>query len=316
MPPKTRAIALFAVLTAAATYVLVAIPPVLQDESYHQFADQRTIWGIPNFWNVISNLAFLVSGVWGIGALRRAEAFRCPWERAAFGVLLAGVLLTAAGSAYYHLRPNNGTLVWDRLPMTLAFLSLFSMTIGERIDPRLGRALLLPLLVAGTASVLYWKATGDLRSYGLTQFVPLIAIPAMLLLFPAHYSHSGGIWAMAGLYVLAKAVELYDRPIGALMATGGHPWKHVLAAAAVACYVAAVRRRRPSDARVLDHFGISAPVNTAPLRSRLGNSTELATTATEPRPLGSGCPLEPRNPQNGYAPLTRRPCLARRLVRY
>jgi hypothetical protein len=242
--PKTRAVPLFAVLTVAAGCVLVAVPPVPQDESYHQFADQRTIWGIPNFWNVISNLAFVAVGLWGIGALRRREAFQRRWERTAYGVLLAGVLLTAFGSAYYHLRPNNDRLVWDRLPMTMAFLSLFSTTIGERIDLWLGRALLVPLVIAGAASVLYWKVSGDLRWYGLAQFVPLIAIPAMLILFPPAYSHSGGIWAMAGLYALAKAVELWDRPIATIIAAGGHPWKHVLAATAVGCYVATVRRRK------------------------------------------------------------------------
>jgi hypothetical protein len=241
---RTRAVALFAVLTVAAAFVLVAVPLVPQDESYHQFADRRIIWGIPNFWNVITNLAFVAVGVGGIGTLRRSEAFRWRWERTAYGVLLAGVLLTACGSAHYHLLPNSDTLVWDRLPMTLAFLSLFSATIGERIDPRLGRALLVPLLIAGAASVLYWKASGDLRCYGLAQFVPMIAIPAMLILFPPRYSHSGGIWAMAGLYALAKAAELWDRPIAAMIATGGHPWKHVLAAAAVGCYVATVRRRK------------------------------------------------------------------------
>jgi hypothetical protein len=244
MSPKTRAIALFAALAVAAAYVLLAVPPVPQDESYHQFADRRTIWGIPNFWNAISNLGFLAAGLWGFGALRRRNAFIRPWERTAYGVFLAGVLLTAFGSTYYHLRPDSNRLVWDRLPMTLAFLSLFSTTIGERIDQRLGRALLVPLLIVGAVSVLHWKASGDLRWYGLVQFVPLIAIPAMLILFPPRYSHSGWIWAMAGLYALAKAVELWDRPISALTATGGHPWKHVLAAAAVGCYGAAVSRRK------------------------------------------------------------------------
>ncbi|MGO9257302.1 MAG: hypothetical protein ACLQU1_13495 [Bryobacteraceae bacterium] len=131
MSPKTRAFALFAALAVASAYVLLAVPPVPQDESYHQFADRRTIWGIPNFWNVISNLAFVAAGLWGIGALRRREVFACPWERAAYAVFLAGVLLTAFGSAYYHLRPDSNRLVWDRLPMTLAFLSLFSTTIGS-----------------------------------------------------------------------------------------------------------------------------------------------------------------------------------------
>jgi hypothetical protein len=247
MSSRLRAIALFGILAGAAAYVMLALPPVLQDESYHQFADRRTIGGIPNFWNVISNLAFVAAWFYGIGALRRKAAFTKDWERAAYGVFLAGVLLTAFGSAWYHLHPNSGTLLWDRLPMTLAFLSLFSATIGERIDCRLGRVMLIPLLLAGVGTVLHWRLSGDLRWYGLAQFAPVLSIPAMLLLFPPRYSHSGGIWAMAGLYVLAKAAELWDRPIAAVIATGGHPWKHVLAAAAVSCYAATVRRRKIAE---------------------------------------------------------------------
>ena len=242
--PKTRAIVLFACLAAIAAGVLLFVPPVHQDESYHLFADQRTILGIPNFWNVISNLGFLAIGLWGLRALGSRQAFGQQWERVAYGVLLAGVVLTAFGSAYYHLHPDSGTLVWDRLPMTLSFLSLFTTTIGERIDSRLGRMLLAPLLVMGVLSVVYWKATGDLRPYGLVQFLPLLAIPAMLLWLPPRYTGSGWIWAMAGFYALAKVVELWDAPIGAVVATGGHPWKHLFAAAAIACYVTGVERRQ------------------------------------------------------------------------
>lgn len=244
MTSRTKAVALFGVLAVAAAYVLVAIPPVAQDEAYHRFADQRTLFGIPNFWNVISNAGFLAAGLWALGGVRRTAGLVERWERVSYGIFSAGVVLTAFGSAYYHLWPDSDTLVWDRLPMTLAFLSLFSTAIGERIGMRLGRALLGPLLVAGVASVVYWKVSGDLRWYGLVQFVPLLAIPAMLLLFPPRYSHTGGIWAMAGLYVLAKAAESWDRPIAGLISTGGHPWKHVLAAAAVSCYAVSVRRRK------------------------------------------------------------------------
>ena len=35
-------------------------PPLPQDPTYHVFADRRTFFGIPNFWNVCSNLASLL----------------------------------------------------------------------------------------------------------------------------------------------------------------------------------------------------------------------------------------------------------------
>lgn len=51
----------------------------------------------------------------------------------ALAVLFAGVLLTSAGSTWYHLAPTNDSLVWDRLPMTLGFMGLFaaSRAAGE-----------------------------------------------------------------------------------------------------------------------------------------------------------------------------------------
>ena len=91
---------------------LLPLPPLLQDQNYHQFADQRELFGVPNFWNVVSNLPFIAVGVIGLAQFRRdATTF----------VLFAGLFLTGFGSSYYHLNPNDGTLFWDRLPMTLCF---------------------------------------------------------------------------------------------------------------------------------------------------------------------------------------------------
>src|ERR1700735_4356600 len=149
------AVAALAILCAASLAILLFLPPVLQDPNYHNFADVRTLLGIPNFWNVISNAAFLTAAAFGIRALRSRSAFTEPWERHAFGVLLAGTVMVAIGSAYYHLRPDSATLFWDGLPMTLVFMSLFAATIGERINLHIGRQCLLPLLALGVTSVAY-----------------------------------------------------------------------------------------------------------------------------------------------------------------
>ena len=45
---------------------LPLLPPIAQDPTYHQFADQRTLLGIPNFWNVVSNLPFVLVGAMGL----------------------------------------------------------------------------------------------------------------------------------------------------------------------------------------------------------------------------------------------------------
>ena len=119
-------------------------------EHYHDFADQRVVLGVPHALNVASNLGFLIVGAVGLGRLWRpgssfADA-RERWPHAVFFVSLVGV---GFGSAYYHLAPSHGTLFWDRLPMSLAFMSLLSAVLAERLGPRVGLRL-FPWLAAAT----------------------------------------------------------------------------------------------------------------------------------------------------------------------
>jgi ceramidase len=231
-------------LAAVALAALLILPPIHQDPRYHAFADQRTIWGIPNFWNVVSNLPFFLVAIWGIRALRNREAFLQPWERSAYLILLLGVGLVAFGSSYYHAWPDNTTLFWDRLPMAIVFMSLLATTIGERISMRGGRLLLLPLIAIGAASVIAWRLSGDLRLYGVVQFYPMLALPLLLILFPSRYSAPAGVWAMIAFYALAKILEYFDHQIAPVLSTGGHPWKHLAGGAAMLCYVSAISGRR------------------------------------------------------------------------
>ena len=197
---------------------LLLVPPISQDQAYHSFADQRTILGIPNFWNVVSNAGFLVVGIMGL--LR--------FKDVASRILFAGVLLTSVGSSYYHWAPGDSRLVWDRLPMTLVFMSLLSIVLGIWFDAHLGRLLLPPALVFGVASVFWWWSTGDLRPYAVAQFGPLlILIPALIFCKPAR-----GLWPVLLFYAAAKFAEEYDQSIYTWAVLSGHTFKHVLAALA------------------------------------------------------------------------------------
>jgi len=119
--------------------------PIAQDPNYHLFADHRTLLAIPNFWNVMSNLPFLIVGTLGFRASLQIteDPLRNAWL-----VFFAGVFLTAFGSGYYHLAPDNDTLAWDRLTMTIGFMSFVAIIIGEYLSIPWGRRLLVPLLVA------------------------------------------------------------------------------------------------------------------------------------------------------------------------
>ncbi len=149
-------------------------PAIPQRPEYHAFADQRTVLGIQNGLNVLSNLPFLLVGIAGIGVVLLAGARRSALRAAGilwpYAALFLGTALTAFGSGHYHLNPNNQSLVWDRLPMAIGFMGLLGAVIGERVGPRPAQVLFGPLVLAGVASVFYWRQTellgrGDLRPY-------------------------------------------------------------------------------------------------------------------------------------------------------
>ena len=216
--------------------LLFARPPIHRSLEYHRFADQRTLLGIPHCLNVLSNVPFVLIGGVGLWFVAfgdwKSQRFQTAWERGPYLLFFLGVLLTSVGSAYYHLEPTNSRLVWDRLPMALAFMGLFSGIVAERIGVRVGVALLIPLGAAGIASVLYWAETDDLRPYYLVQFFPMLAIPLLLLLFPPRYSGTGFFFLALFWYVLAKFAE---HPLDHAIFfwngwVSGHTLKHLLAA--------------------------------------------------------------------------------------
>jgi hypothetical protein len=216
---------------------LLQIPPIPQDQSYHEFADQRTLFGIPNFWNVVSNLPFIAVGAAGLLRLCHNSGTM---------IIFLGIFLTGFGSSFYHWNPNDDSLFWDRLPMTLSFMGTLSVLVEERVDARMGAALLWPLLAIGVFSLLIWRWTGDLRLYVWVQFFPFVALLLLFLLFPPKYTGLSYWLIAAGLYALAKLLELYDREIYSTVSVlSGHTFKHFAAAAACFTILRYFQTRRP-----------------------------------------------------------------------
>ena len=237
---------LIGVLAVAAIAAAWSLEPIPQDPGYHEFADRRRWLGIANVWNVATNLPFLIIGLLGLSWRSRllSEALRDHYT-----VFVIGAALVGVGSAYYHWAPSTPTLVWDRLPMTIAFMALFAAVVQDRLSARLGRVLLWALIVAGAATIAYWYWSeladrGDLRPYAVVQFLPMLLIPMMLLLFRGTNLRDGWLWATLGAYLLAKVAEHFDPVIYA--ATGvmsGHSLKHLLAAIAAWWAIRAFLRR-------------------------------------------------------------------------
>jgi len=249
--PAVANTVIIAVSVTAILVVFLLVPPVAQDPAYHQFADTRSLLGVNNFLNVASNLPFFAVGLWGLLLVGRYGEKTClPGLHAAYVVFFSGVILTALGSAYYHLNPANGPLIWDRLPMTIGFAGLFSVIVGEFVSVRIARRILVPLLLIGYASVEYWAFTesigaGDLRPYAVVQFLPMLLIPVILVKYQPAIGTSKYFWVMLAFYVFAKLFEQLDAQIydaGQLLS--GHSIKHLFAALTPATLLYALLQRR------------------------------------------------------------------------
>lgn len=236
-------------LTVIVIIVAGMVEPSAQDITFHSFADARTLIAIPNCLNVISNIPFVLIGIYGLSKIQKGNT------GVIFSVLFTGILLTGVGSAYYHYHPDNNTLVYDRIPMTIVFMAFLSATIAERINPRWGAAVLAPLVIMGIASVLWWHHTegmgkGDLRFYMVVQFYPVVLIPIIFLLFPAPGGKQVARYfiRIIAWYLIAKVLERYDDEIfSALHLVSGHSLKH-LAAAVSTWYILKIYRLKTAAA--------------------------------------------------------------------
>lgn len=234
-----------------------------QPLEYHDFASQRQILGIPNGCDVLSNFAFLVVGVWGLAIVLSKKGqerrFINPLEKIPYLVFFTGVIFVSLGSGYYHHSPDNETLIWDRLPMTIGFVAFFASALMERVSIKIGILTLFPGLVLGAATVFYWSWTeslgqGDLRPYYFVQFYPLVAVAALMALFPARYTGAIYLFFALVFYASAKVLEAMDQEV--FKHTGGfvsgHMLKHLTAAFGIALLVRMIKNRRPliSDGKV------------------------------------------------------------------
>ena len=232
------AIVLFAVLR-------FVFGPLAQDPSYHLFADVRA-WGpIPRAGDVLSNLAILVAGLAGIALRRRVHIG--PGERAAYALLVAGMLLTAAGSAYYHWEPSDARLIWDRLPMTFVLAAIVALVLADRVDPAFARVAWWPFALLGVASLVWWSWSGDLLVYLVMRVGAGLLIICLCLLRDGRYSHIGWLVAALALDIVMAVSERLDREIFAATSglVSGHNVKHLLAGALLGCLLLWLLQRRP-----------------------------------------------------------------------
>lgn len=247
LPYKTWGIISVSILAIIIVFSYDRIP---QELDYHHFADERFMWSVPNFWNVISNLSFNLIGIVGIYYIMSKETL-LPHHRLGQLTFFIGVFLTGIGSFYYHWNPTNNTLVWDRIPLTIALMGFFAVILGDAFtySKYLFILVLTSLLILGIGSVLYWQHTenihqGDLRWYALVQFLPIVLIPVLLLLFKSSYN-TKYLWFVLLAYVIAKFFEHFDDEVYHLFnGISGHTIKHFVAAIAPWFFWHAIKVRK------------------------------------------------------------------------
>jgi hypothetical protein len=239
---RRRVLAFTAVLGGAcAAGVLLALPPWPQDPGYHHFADARTLLGVPNALNVLTNLAFLFVAAMAF----RARPRLAPGdELLPVRIFALGLVLTSIGSAIYHAFPSDRTLVLDRAGMVVAFMALIAIAIGDYAGAAVRSTLAIAEL-AGIASIVIWMAANDLRLYGVAQFFPPLLLIALPLFFRSRYTRGSLLAGVFVFYAIAKLCETYDRLLFDAMGQtiSGHSLKHLAAAAAAGFIVLWIARR-------------------------------------------------------------------------
>ncbi|MFM9879371.1 MAG: hypothetical protein ACKVOO_03045, partial [Burkholderiaceae bacterium] len=223
-------------LVCAALLALAAFgPPLEQLPHFHDFADQRPWWGMPNAGDVLSNLLFALGGLLGLMGLRRWRAgLVSQAEQSLAALSFTGLLLTALCSGYYHWQPDDAGLVVDRLGMCVAFAGLLGLAAAGRISGRAGLVLAASLLLLAPMTVWVWAESGNLLPWAVLQFggmgllLWLAARPALAGALPVRWA-----WVVV-IYALAKCLELGDAAV--FEATGewvsGHTLKHIVASLA------------------------------------------------------------------------------------
>ena len=240
-------------LVAVMIAMLYFYGPISQPLKYHDFADKRAIGSLPYGADVLSNLGFLLVGLWGFIRLfsqRHHPQISHGWP--GYILFLSALIGTAAGSAFYHWAPDNFRLIWDRLPIALACAGLLAAVHCEIRRSSKGWTETAAWAIFAAASVVWWYITGlygqdDLRPYILLQCLPLVLIPLWQKVYSASRADRKAFLLAIGCYMLAKVAELNDHVLfNSLHMVSGHTLKHLFATLAAAVIIWRLTKRMKS----------------------------------------------------------------------
>ncbi len=220
------------------------VNPMPQSLAYHNFADAHTIFGIKNFHNVMTNIVFIILGTMGLRDYIKSNRKDLNWL-----IFILSILLVGPGSAYYHYTPNNQTLFWDRLPMTMGFISLTCFALFEMHNVKTKRNLYLLLAqIIGLSTLFYWVKFDDLRFYLWVQFTPIVLMLYIAFIVSSSSLRPRNLIFAVVFYVAAKMTESSDIKIFESIDYSGHSIKHLLAGVAV-YFLITIRKPKTKHAK-------------------------------------------------------------------
>ncbi|XP_020593472.1 uncharacterized protein LOC110033745 isoform X1 [Phalaenopsis equestris] len=219
------------VATLIGLILLVATPTIPHSPTQHIFADMRNFLGVPNTLNVLTTYPYLFFGVPGLVFCLSGSCFGISLKGELWGWVLfyAGTAAAAFGSAYYHLKPDDDRIIWERLPMMISTISLLSNLVIERLDERVGISCLISLLMLVFVSATIERTFDDLRLCIIFHFIPCIAIPVLVFLFPPKYTHSTYWFWATGFYLLSRFESVADMKVYSIdrYIISGHSLEHL-----------------------------------------------------------------------------------------
>jgi hypothetical protein len=233
-------------LAFLALLLVAAIGPALTgaEAGVSTFADDRAWHQLPNAMDVLSNLPFLLIGLWGLRRLHwldrshdhaataaqepHLNSLDCAW------IFFAGLVACAAGSTFYHLQPDMLRLAADRAGMAIVFAGLIGFAVCERVSQRAGWVAAWTTLASGLLAVAVWRETGNITPWAVVQFGGMALVLTLALARPMTDAVGLKLGWVIFVYALAKVFELADH--GIYEAThhliSGHSLKHFTAALA------------------------------------------------------------------------------------
>jgi 1-acyl-sn-glycerol-3-phosphate acyltransferase len=221
--------------------IAVFSPSVAELDGYIHFADQREALGLPRAMDVLSNLPFLLVGLYGLSVVARTTNPIKPFAVAFF----VGLVVTSMGSAWFHLHPlEHGRLAIDRLGMLVAFCGLIGLATALKVSLRAGYFVSIFVAVAGLVSVHISNSTGNALPWAIVQFGGL----ALVLWFASIKNTKNqpvlNLWWVVVVYAAAKALEMADQPVfdWTRQVISGHSLKHIVASLAAWPVIAMLSR--------------------------------------------------------------------------